>query len=99
MFEDARRHLSQDPVMQRIIERHGPCGLAPRKLSPYESLLRAIAHQQHHGKAAESMLARLIALSGNGRLPSPAAALAMRTTAMRRCGSSEAKVKAIRDIG
>jgi DNA-3-methyladenine glycosylase II len=98
MFEDACRHLSQDPVMQRIIERHGPCGLAPRKLSPYESLLRAIAHQQLHGKAAESILARFVALSGSGRFPSPAAVLAMRTTAMRRCGFSQAKVKAIRDI-
>jgi DNA-3-methyladenine glycosylase II len=98
MFDEACRHLSQDPVMQRIIERHGPCGLVPRKLSPYESLLRAIAHQQLHGKAAESILARFVALSGNGRFPSPAAVLAMRTTAMRRCGFSQAKVKAIRDI-
>jgi DNA-3-methyladenine glycosylase II len=84
--------------MQRIIERHGPCGLAPRKLSPYESLLRAIAHQQLHGKAAQSILARFIALSGNGRFPAPDAVLALRPAAMRRCGFSRAKVRAIRHI-
>jgi len=84
--------------MRAVIERHGPCGLVPRKLSPYESLLRAIAHQQLHGKAAESILARFAALSGNGRFPSPEAVLAMRTTTMRRCGFSQAKARAIRDI-
>jgi DNA-3-methyladenine glycosylase II len=98
MLDEARRHLARDPVMRRVIARHGPCGLAPRKLSPYESLLRAIAHQQLHGKAAESILARFAALSGNGRFPSPQVVLAMRPAAMRRCGFSRAKVKAIRDI-
>jgi DNA-3-methyladenine glycosylase II len=97
-LEDACRHLSQDPVMRRIIGRHGPCTLVPRRLSPYESLLRAIAHQQLHGKAAQSILARFIALSGNGRFPAPDAVLALRPAAMRRCGFSGAKVRAIRDI-
>src|SRR5436853_6994866 len=98
MFDEACRHLSHDPVMQRIIERHGPCGLVPRKLSPYESLVRAIAHQQLHGKAAESILARFVALNGGVRYPTPGEVLALRPAAMRRCGFSAAKVTAIRDI-
>ena len=98
ILEEACGHLARDPVMRQIIERHGPCGLAPRRLTPYESLLRAIAHQQLHGKAAESILARFVALSGTGRFPSPDAVLAMRTPTMRRCGFSQAKVRAIRDI-
>jgi DNA-3-methyladenine glycosylase II len=97
-LEEACRHLARDPVMGRVIARHGPCALVPRKLSPYESLLRAIAHQQLHGRAAESILARFVALSGNGRFPSPETVLALRTTAMRRCGFSQAKARAIRDI-
>jgi len=97
-FEEACRHLSQDRVMRGIIERHGPCVLVPRRLTPYESLVRAIAHQQLHGKAAESILARFVALGGDGRIPAPEAVLAMRTPAMRRCGFSLAKTRAIRDI-
>jgi DNA-3-methyladenine glycosylase II len=95
---EAYRHLARDPIMRRVIKRHGPCDLTPRRLSPYESLLRAIAHQQLHGKAAESILARFVALSRTGRFPSPEAVLALRTTTMRRCGFSGAKVRAIRDI-
>ena len=97
-FAEACRHLARDPVMGRLIERHGPCALVPRTLSPYESLVRAIAYQQLHGKAAESILARFVALGGIGRIPTPEAVLAMRTAAMRRCGFSLAKTRAIRDI-
>jgi DNA-3-methyladenine glycosylase II len=97
-LDSARRHLAKDPVMRRVIARHGPCALAPRKLSPYESLVRAIAHQQLHGKAAESILARFVALNGGARYPTPREVLALRPAAMRRCGFSAAKVKAIRDI-
>jgi DNA-3-methyladenine glycosylase II len=67
-------------------------------MSPYESLVRAIAHQQLHGKAAESILARFVALGGGARIPPPEAVLAMRTPAMRRCGFSLAKTRAIKDI-
>ena len=97
-FDEARRHLARDPVMRRLIARHGPCTLVPRKLSPYQSLVRAIAHQQLHGKAAESILARFVALGGNGRIPPPEVVLALRTPAMRRCGFSLGKIRAIRDI-
>src|SRR5437879_4522894 len=52
---DAHRHLSRDPVMRRLIRRHGPCALAPLRRSPYEALTRAIAHQQLNGRAAETI--------------------------------------------
>jgi DNA-3-methyladenine glycosylase II len=97
-LDEACRHLARDPVMRRVIAHHGPCTLVPRKLSPYQSLVRAIAHQQLHGKAAESILARFVALGGNGRIPPPDVVIAMRTAAMRRCGFSQAKTRAIRDI-
>ena len=99
MIEAACRHLSRDPVMRRIIASHGPCDLTLRRLSPYATLVRAIAHQQLNGRAAETILGRFIALyPGNGRFPAPEAVLATRPSAIRRAGFSEAKVRAIRDI-
>lgn len=99
MIEQACRHLARDPVMRRIIARHGPCDLTPRRRSPYETLTRAIAHQQLNGRAAETILGRFVALFPmSGRFPSPAAVLAARPRALRRVGFSAAKVLAVRDI-
>ena len=98
MMAEACRHLSRDPVMRRLIRRHGPCALAPHGRSPYEALTRAIAHQQLNGRAAETILGRFVALFPNGRFPSPAAVLAARAPVIRRAGFSRAKVRAIKDI-
>lgn len=99
MSVDARdRHLAHDPVMRRLIKRHGPCGIDERRWSPYEALTRAIAHQQLHGKAAQMILGRFVALYGNGRFPTPAQVLATHPSRIRRAGFSRAKVLAIRDI-
>jgi len=95
---DAHRHLSRDPVMRRLIRRHGPCALAPLRRSPYEALTRAIAHQQLNGRAAETILTRFVALFENGRFPSPADVLAARVARLRRAGFSRGKVRAIKDI-
>src|SRR5581483_611430 len=71
----------------------------PRRRSPYETLTRAIAHQQLNGRAAETILGRFVALfPGNGRFPSPAAVLAVDPRRLRRVGFSAAKVRSIRDI-
>jgi len=70
--------------MRRLIRLHGPCELAPGKWSPYEALTRAIAHQQLHGRAAESILARFVALFENGRFPSPMDVSAARPARLRR---------------
>jgi DNA-3-methyladenine glycosylase II len=94
----AHRHLARDPIMRRLIRRHGPCGLECRRWSPYEALTRAIAHQQLNGRAAQTILTRFVALFGNGRFPTPAAVLATRPARLRRAGFSRAKVRAIKDI-
>ena len=55
--------------MQREV---GPFALTPRgRRTPFESLARAIAFQQLHGKAAESILKRFIALFPGRRFPRP----------------------------
>jgi DNA-3-methyladenine glycosylase II len=65
---------------------------------PYEALVRAIAHQQLHGKAAQSILGRFTALFPGQPFPSPSAVLATEETALRACGFSAGKTAAIRDI-
>lgn len=94
----AHRHLGRDPVMRRLIRRHGPCGLECRRWSPYEALTRAIAHQQLNGRAAQTILTRFVALFGNGRFPTPADVLATHPRRLRSAGFSRAKVRAIKDI-
>lgn len=87
-----------DPVMRRLIRQHGDCLLVPEtKRQPFESLVRAIAHQQLHGKAAEAILGRLIAQSGR-RFPKPSDLLGMDDTLLRSCGFSGSKISALRDI-
>lgn len=96
----AIRHLSRvDPVMRRLIRDVGPFALAPRvRRTPFESLARAIAFQQLHEKAAESILKRFIALFPGRRFPRPAELLAAHADAIRGAGFSGAKVLALRDL-
>ena len=43
-----------DPVMARLIAAAGPCKWEPQfEILPFETLARAIAHQQLNGTAAE----------------------------------------------
>ena len=93
------RHLSQDARFAALIGRTGPPRLdIQRQRSPYEALIRAIAHQQLHGRAAEAILARFSALFPDGGFPAPHAVLATAETALRGCGFSGGKIAAIRDI-
>jgi DNA-3-methyladenine glycosylase II len=93
-------HLAKmDPVMRRLIREVGPFTLTPQaKRSPFESLARAIAYQQLHEKAAESILRRFVALFPTGRFPEPDDLLAMDEHAIRGAGFSQAKVAALRDL-
>lgn len=88
-----------DPVMRRLIEQIGPFSLKPKvRRSPFESLARAIAYQQLHDKAAESILRRFIALFPSRRFPRPDDLLAMDVRAIREAGFSRAKIMALRDL-
>ena len=95
---EALRHLRRDPVLKGVIRQVGPCTLRPARRQPYEALVRAIAHQQVHGRAAEAILGRFLALCDARGFPAPEAVLALAPEAMRACGLSANKVLAIRDI-
>src|SRR5260370_34912082 len=97
MTAAARRHLARDSVMRKLIRRHGPCRLEPHGRSPYETLGRAIAHQQLNGRAAETILGRFVALFPKGRFPPPAAGLAARATTLRRAGVAPGQGVALQD--
>ncbi len=100
MVRPALRHLSKaDPVMRRLIRRVGPCTLVPqRRHPPYETLVRAIAHQQLNGRAAQTILERFIALFPGKRFPEPDDICRTSTAALRRAGFSRAKIRAIKHI-
>jgi DNA-3-methyladenine glycosylase II len=95
---EALRHLRRDPALRRVIRQVGPCTLKPARRQPYEALVRAIAHQQVHGRAAEAILGRFLARCEGPGFPPPEAVLALSPEAMRACGLSANKVLAIRDI-
>jgi len=95
----ARRHLlAVDPDLAALIRRVGPCRLqVDTAREPFESLIRAIAHQQLHGKAAEAILGRLVALSPDP-FPDPDTVLSHSDAALRGCGFSGAKAAAMRAV-
>jgi len=98
MTAEALRHLRRDDRFDALIGRVGRCGLkAERGREPYEALLRSIAHQQLHARAAEAILGRFLALYGS-RFPPPAQVLSTDDARLRACGFSGTKIAAIRDI-
>jgi DNA-3-methyladenine glycosylase II len=99
MHEDALRHLRRDKPFAALIRRVGPPRLAiQRRRSPYEALMRAIAHQQLHGRAAQAILARFDALYPGPGFPAPELVLASPELELRACGFSGSKIAAMRAI-
>jgi len=83
--------------MRRLIREVGPWTLSPRvRRSPFESLTRAIAYQQLHEKAAESILRRFITLFPKCRFPTPDKVLAKSSRSIRAVGFSRSKILALR---
>ena len=99
MSEDALRHLRREKNFAALIRRTGPPRLGiERRRSPYEALMRAIAHQQLHGRAAQAILARFEALYPAGEFPAPDLVLASSDETLRACGFSGSKIAAMRAI-
>src|SRR3954464_4293131 len=100
MHSEAEKWLStRCTVMRRLIKAHGACALKPElRRSPYEALVRAVAHQQLHANAAQAILKRFQALYSGGRFPKPEQLLITAEAALRGAGFSFGKIAAIRDI-
>lgn len=100
-YRKARRHLAGvDADWADLLARVGPCRLAVRAgQEPHEALIRAVSAQQIHGKAAQAILARFLALYGAGDdFPAPARVLATPPETLRACGFSARKVETIHGI-
>ncbi|MCX6864308.1 MAG: hypothetical protein NT050_15610 [Verrucomicrobia bacterium] len=100
MTPEALRHLAEsDLVMGGLIQKIGACTLKPEpQRTPFESLVRAVAHQQLHGKAAETILGRFLARFPGRRFPRPEDLEWVTDADLRSFGFSGSKAAAIRDI-
>lgn len=99
-YHDASVFLAGlDEDWRRHVEAIGPCLLLPKPArEPYEALVRAIAYQQLHAKAGDSILGRLLALFPTQTFPTPEQLLATDVAQMRSCGFSASKITTIQGI-
>lgn len=96
----ALAHLKKAcPRMASLIRQVGACTLEiDTKRTPFQSLVSAVAHQQLHGKAAQTILGRYRKLFPGGRDPGPKALASVSDDDLRGVGFSRAKVAALRDL-
>ena len=96
-WTDAERHLAKvDPVLARIIEKIGPCTLAPRK-DHFGALCQSIMNQQISVAAARTVWERFRALFPAKR-PTPQALLLLSDEALRSAGLSRQKAAYLRSL-
>ena len=97
--QQAERYLSaMDSDWARLVELVGPCTHQPRpEREPYEALVRAVAYQQLHARAAEAIISRFLQIYADA-FPSPSQLLATEFETLRTCGFSARKVETIRGI-
>ena len=97
----ALEHLKNaDPKLALLIDQVGPCQLRVRtELDIFQSLLRSIVYQQLAGKAAASILARVVAcFCDNGDFPTPQHILDAPEDLLRSAGLSRNKMLAVKDL-
>ena len=88
-----------DDDWARLVSLVGACNLKLHaQREPYEALVRAIAYQQLHGRAAEAILGRLVANFPEVTFPQPQQILATDDEVLRACGFSASKIRAIKGI-
>lgn len=99
-YQDAVDFLCRaDKKLKRHIQKVGPCGLEISKTqTPFASLFNAIVYQQLTGKAADTILKRVLALYPNKRFPKPEDVLKTSEKKLRAAGLSASKVASIRDL-
>jgi 3-methyladenine DNA glycosylase/8-oxoguanine DNA glycosylase len=98
--ELARHHLrSAEPRLGELIERAGAFTLSPpRTQSVFAALAESIVYQQLSGKAAATILGRVVALYHPKRFPGPSDVLDTPPQRLRGAGLSAAKTAALRDL-
>jgi 3-methyladenine DNA glycosylase/8-oxoguanine DNA glycosylase len=88
-----------DAVMAALVEQAGPYRLRAEPCeSPFRHLVRAIASQQISGRAADAILARVVALYDGEDFPTPGAVRDTPVPRLRSVGLSAAKAAALQDL-
>ncbi|WP_080265768.1 DNA-3-methyladenine glycosylase [Pseudomonas syringae] len=90
---------SVDRQWALLIEQVGPC-LHPVTAAqdPFQALVKAVAYQQLHAKAGDAMVMRLRALFPDVGFPGAQALIDLDDQALRFCGFSASKCRAIKAI-
>ncbi len=91
--------LMKDKRFAPLIKKHGlpEIDRYHGKIDIFHALLRSIVYQQLSGKAAATILARVVALFPDGK-PTPETLLKIRTPRLRKAGLSAQKVGYVRDL-
>jgi DNA-3-methyladenine glycosylase II len=87
-----------DPVFDPVVAEIGPFRMVCRAEDPYAALVRAVAGQQLHARAADAIMGRLLALFPERDFPEPGLLAEADPVALRGCGFSGAKIAAIQGV-
>lgn len=100
MILKAQKYLSKvDPVMKRLIQSLPPFTHKSETIkSPFEALVRAVASQQLHGKAAEAILRRFISLVPGKLFPDPGDMERLTDDQLRSAGFSRSKIATLSNL-
>lgn len=95
----ACRELSEaDPKLAKLITSAGPFTMRLKSShSPFEALLESIIYQQLNGRAAATILSRLLGIFGDLH-PTPEMIIATQDELFRTAGVSRGKTLALRDL-
>ncbi|MFM9912252.1 MAG: DNA-3-methyladenine glycosylase family protein [Methylophilaceae bacterium] len=89
-------HLDAD--WAGLVRAVGPCSFElERGHEPYEALVKAVAYQQLHARAAEAILSRMLSLYA-GQFPAPEQLISTEFDQLRACGFSASKIATIQGI-
>lgn len=93
-------HLRRrDKILRKVIDAYGPYLAVPdRPGPPYDTLVRAIIHQQLSMKAGRTIAGRVRDLTPGSRFPAPREMLALPEADLRAAGLSNQKVSFVKDL-
>lgn len=96
----ACRYLAQaDPKLGNLMARVGPFTMRPEPtVSLFAALARSIVYQQLTGKAAATILGRVVQVFGRRGFPTPRDFLEVSPQKLRAAGLSAAKTAALKDL-
>jgi len=97
MQSSITHHLSQDPVLKKLVEQIAFPDHAPDQGDVYGALLRSIIFQQLSGKVATVIQGRFLALFEDGR-PDPERLLTMDVETLRSAGLSRQKASYLQNV-